>query len=332
MVGPCVGFGFGWTTIVTLVHFFSWSDLMKRMKTISGIRSSYLPSPLRLLAMVVVSGQLLMAQAFAANVYSTGFENPPFAPGSLLQGQDGWASGNPPFLNPNSATITDAIAFSGSQSLQIPGTAMGTFAETDPYAAVSPNAHVVDFDASAAGLPIVKVRADVRIDGPAELTPGTNFAVSIAAVPSEGRYSELVLSSDGYLYGLSSFGPEVLIESVDNPLNTWHSLEITINFLANAYTFQFDNTSFGPFPFAPSAGADVLLRGSIVAYALPDDPASGFARADYTARIDNFSITAVPEPQAFEIVALGVMGLVGLLFVRRTQSHRSDRFAPTCFE
>lgn len=248
----------------------------------------------------------------AVDIYSTGFENPPFSAGSTLQGQDGWASGNPPFLNPSSATITDAAAFSGAQSLQIPGDAMGTFAETAPYAAVSPNAHVVNFDASAAGLPIVKIRADVRIDGPGQLTPGTHFAASIAAVPSEGRYSELVLSSDGVLYGLSSLGPEVVVEPIGNPLNAWHALEIIVDFTANAYTFKYDATSFGPFPFAASVGADQLLRGSIVTYALPDDLGAGFARADYTARFDNFSITAVPEPQAYLTAAMGAAGCLVL--------------------
>jgi len=256
--------------------------------------------------------------AAALEVYSTGFENPPYAVGSQLQGQDGWASGNPPFLNPTAASITNATAFAGTQSLQIPGAALGTFAETDPYASVSPNAHVVNFDATAAGLPIVKVRADVRIDGPGQLTPGTNFAASIAAVPSEGRYSELVLSSDGVLYGLSSFGPEALVQPIGNPLNAWHALEITIDFSAHAYTFRYDATSFGPFPFTPSGGADQLLRGSIVTYALPDDAGAGFARADYTARFDNFSITAVPEPQSLLAIASALVGAAGV-FPRRSR-------------
>lgn len=239
---------------------------------------------------------------FALDVYSTGFENPLFTTGSQLQGQDGWSSGNPPFLNPSAATITGSAASSGLQSLQIPGTALQAFPETAPYASVSPNARPVNFDATAAGLPIVKVRADVRIDGPAGLTSGTNFAASIAAVPSEGRYSELVLSSDGVLYALSSFGPEVVVEPIGDPLNAWHQLEITIDFTQNAYTFRYDAQTFGPFGFTASAGADELLRGSIVTYALPDEP--GFARADYTARFDNFSIIAVPEPASWVLGSL----------------------------
>jgi len=240
--------------------------------------------------------------ALAFNVYSTGFENPPFTVGSQLQGQDGWASGNPPFLNPTSATITNSTARTGSQSLQIPGAAMGTFAETAPYAAASSNFHPVNFNATATNSPIVTIRADVRIDGPGLLTQDSSFAISIAAVPNEGRYSELVLASDGFIYGLSSFGPEVLIQSVGNPLNAWHSLEIKADFLANAYTLTYDATSFGPYPFPAGVVDNQLLRGSIVVYALPDS--GTFARSNYTARVDNFSITAVPEPQAL-VLAIG---------------------------
>jgi hypothetical protein len=117
----------------------------------------------------------------------------------------------------------------------------------------------------------------------------------------------LVLSSDGRLYGLSSLGPEVLVQSIGNPLNAWHALEIQMDFSANAYTFKYDTSSFGPFPFAPSVGPNQLLRGSIVTYALPDG--GDFARANYTARFDNFSITAVPEPGAW---LLGLTALAGV--------------------
>jgi hypothetical protein len=274
----------------------------------------------RSLTLLLAAWILASTPALGLDVYSTGFENPPFLAGSVLQGLDGWTAGAFPFLNPTSATITAATAVSGTQSLQIPGAAMVTFVETAPYAAASPQYHIVNFDATAAGLPIVKVRADVRIDGPSQLTPDSSFAVSIAAVPSEGRYSELVLASNGVLYGLSSFGPEVVIQPVGNPLNAWHSLEIKVDFSASAYTLKYDTTSFGPFPFAASIGPDQLLRGSIVTYALPDDPGVGFARADYTARVDNFSITAVPEPGSFVLAATAVAGLFGPISRRSRMS------------
>jgi hypothetical protein len=257
-------------------------------------------------------------------IYETGFENPTFLNGSTLQGLDGWASGAPPFLNPQAATITNSVAHTGQQSLQVPGSAMATFAETSPYAAVAPNFHPVDFNATLAGESVLVVRADVRIDGPQETTADSSFAVSIAAVPSEGRYSELVIASNGVLYGLSSFGPEVIIESVDNPLNAWHELEIRLDFESSEYLFRYDSTTFGPFAFEPSFGDDILLRGSLVTYALPDD--AGFARADYTARFDNFSIRAVPEPGSAVLSMIAVVGAVGVT-TRRGMVRRLVRSA-----
>ncbi len=54
---------------------------------------------------------LAAGPAFGGTIYATGFENPPFAPGSFLVGQDGWV-GVPP-LSPNAAVISTDLAFSG---------------------------------------------------------------------------------------------------------------------------------------------------------------------------------------------------------------------------
>ncbi|MCI0600986.1 MAG: hypothetical protein L0Y60_15990 [Beijerinckiaceae bacterium] len=52
---------------------------------------------MRKLALAALLGLPLAAAspAFGGTIYATGFENPPFALGSLLVGQDGW-TGAPP--------------------------------------------------------------------------------------------------------------------------------------------------------------------------------------------------------------------------------------------
>ncbi|MCI0734949.1 MAG: hypothetical protein L0Y50_01505 [Beijerinckiaceae bacterium] len=53
---------------------------------------------MRKLALAALLGLPLAAAspAFGGTIYATGFENPPFALGSLLVGQDGWTGAPPP--------------------------------------------------------------------------------------------------------------------------------------------------------------------------------------------------------------------------------------------
>lgn len=63
--------------------------------------------------LAVAIGVLLGATASAQTVYSTGFENPPFTPGSIV-GQDGWLAGS---TTGNSQSIVSTFAYAGTQSL-----------------------------------------------------------------------------------------------------------------------------------------------------------------------------------------------------------------------
>ncbi len=82
---------------------------------------------------------------------------------------------------------------------------------------------------------------------------------------------------------------------------------MALDFPGDTTTYYVDCELLGVIP-APSA-SDVLLRGALVVYALPDD---GSVRADYTARFDNFAITAVPETSALIIWSL--LGALGMTF------------------
>src|SRR5262245_3518260 len=78
----------------------------------------------RLLPSTLVAGAvalLLVAQrpATAQVIYSTGFENPPFARGSGLVGQDGWIT--PPPFSPGAAVIVTEMAIEGRQTVRVRG-------------------------------------------------------------------------------------------------------------------------------------------------------------------------------------------------------------------
>ena len=285
--------------------------------------------PLRTAIKTLLAATALSASLHSASaqiLYSTGFENPPFANGSTLLDQDGWSTAIPPFLTPNAAMITNTLAQSGLQSVRVRGVDLVDAIDVSPYAAVGSYRRPLNYDASA-GLPIVRIQASVRLDGPT-LGTGDFFAANIVArsanlapelsPPNGGAVGELSLSADGFVYGYSGTGADIPLFTTPTPitLNAWHTLGILVDFAANTYTFSVDGLSSAAFPFEPAFVSDVLLRESLVVYARPD--AGGFARNNYTAYFDNVSATAVvPEPATASLLTFGCASL--LSFRRRTR-------------
>jgi hypothetical protein len=262
-----------------------------------------------ILASIILTAGLHSASAQV--LYSTSFENPPFANGSTLLGQDGWSLAIPPFLNPGAAIITNTVAASGLQSVRVRGADLVSAVEVDPYGAVGSYRRPLNYDAGA-GLPTVFIQASVRLDGPT-LGTGDFFTGNIAARTGDGFAGELSLSSDGFAYGYSGTGDETQLFTTPVTLNDWHTLGILVDFAANTYTFSVDGTSSSAFPFEAGVVSDVLVRESLVVYARPDG--GGNLRSDFTAYYDNVSATAiVPEPAAASLL---IGGCVGLLTMRR---------------
>ena len=272
--------------------------------------SSQWPSGLKTKSLILaLSFAAALHPASAQTLYSTGFENPPFANGSTLLGQDGWSTAIPPFLNPNAAIITNAAAASGLQSVQVRGVDLVTAPEVAPYAAVGSYRRPLNYDAST-GNPIVRIQSDVRLDGPT-LGTGDFFTANIAARTGDGFAGELSLSSDGFVYGYTGTGGDPApLFSTPVTLNAWHTLGITVDFAANTYTFSVDGTSSSAFAFDPAFVSDVLVRESLVVYARPD--AGTNLRSAFVARYDNVSATAAPEPGSALLLAFGSLALAGV--------------------
>ncbi|MFN0126746.1 MAG: hypothetical protein ACKV19_08680 [Verrucomicrobiales bacterium] len=246
--------------------------------------------------------------SFAAILYATGFEDPPLANGSVLLGQDGWSTAIPPFLNPNAAVITDAVARSGSQSLQVAGADLVAAPQVDPLAVVGSYRRPVNYDASS-GLSRVLITSDVRLDGPV-LGTGDFFGANIAARSGSGGVGEISISSDGKVYGYTgNFGSPVLA-STSITLGEWHTLGIDVDFAADTYTFLLNGSSLGTFPFEVGFSSDLLLRGSAVAFGFPDEaaPDSQYKKSNFVARFDNFSIATVPETNTTFFLLAGALG------------------------
>jgi hypothetical protein len=129
--------------------------------------------------MFVVVGSVVLECASAAPaqvVYSTGFENPPFANHSLLVGQDGWTA--PPPFSPDAAVVATGIHADGHQALRVRGRDLvhqdfinevtGGY-----YDAIGSYRRPVDYETG--GTEIVRVSADVYLRGGQQTPDGTNF-------------------------------------------------------------------------------------------------------------------------------------------------------------
>jgi hypothetical protein len=260
------------------------------------------------------------ATARAATVYATGFENPPFASGSQLLGQDGWSTAIPPFLNPSGAVIATAAPASGQQHVQVSGAALQAAAEVAPYTAIGSYRRPVDYDTAATGLRVVRVQADVRLDGPATTVGTDAAAASLAARSGSGPVGEIEISSDGRVNAFAANVAPGAAPTFSAPvtLGAYHTLLIEVDFAADTYRFFVDGAALGtPLAFEPGFTSDVLSRGALVTYTrLAAD-----GRDDYTYRFDNFSVSAVPEPGGLAALAAAGVGLVARRRGRRGRSN-----------
>ncbi len=250
--------------------------------------------------------------ARAQNVYQTGFEDPPFVAGQPLVGQDGWViqlfNGSP--LGPNAA-ISTAHPASGLQSVLVQGadlTPTGVGYDVGSYR------KFVDFDVAAAGSPIVRIQADMRLDGP--LTPQTDdrvtgdfLSVNLVAFSTDGNVGEMSLSSDGHAYSYSAGGSYLFERPVS--LGQYQQLGMDLDFAAGMTTYRLNGEILGTQPFADGFMSEVLNRGSLVVYAVDPDPL-GRDRNAYTAYYDNFSIAVVPEPNGWGPLMCSVIGAVAI--------------------
>ncbi len=237
------------------------------------------------------------------------------AVGSGLLGQDGWSLAIPPFLNPGAAMIANDAAHTGSQSLKVLGADLASSGGiTSPYESVGSYRKPVSYDAAANGYPIVRLSADVRLDG-GQFASGDFAAASLAARSDIASVGEIELSSDGRVYAYDGISGGPLFTSAAVSLSDWHNLAMEVDFLNNVTRFFVNGGLLGQFSYNIGNTSDVLLRGALVAYARPDSDVDGFRRSDFTYRYDNFMITATPVPEPGSIGIF--IGLAATIAVRR---------------
>src|SRR5262245_14577694 len=250
----------------------------------------------------VLAGVLMLlfaAQRPAAGqvIYSTGFENPPFARGSGLVGQDGWIT--PPPFSPGAAVIVTEMSIEGRQTVRVRG---GDLVPQDfidevtdgYYDAIGSYRHPVNYETG--GTQVVRVSADVRVNGPGTEDGDDFFSAAVAAVTADGdEVGEMKISSDGHVYAYSGNGFVPTFQaSAPIGLGEWHNLAVEVDFLNQTSTFFVDGEHLATFDWDQEIidkDPTILVRGSLIAYGAPDTQTR--RKQNYTAHFDSFVIEVV---------------------------------------
>lgn len=244
------------------------------------------------IVLFAASGGVVADDAHQSKIYdSSSFEAQPFAAGGLLLGVDGWSTAIPPFLNPEAATISDADSSTGRQSVEVwGGDLIGSEGITAPYDAVGSYRRPLNHEVTPLK-PIVVMEADLLLETDEAATEDDFFSMTIAARTGAGEtLGEIGLSSSGLAVAYGFNAPPGSTPLFDAPIdfNQWHHLSIFMDFSGEKTNVAYfvDGELIGAMP--TESTSDVLLRGSMVVYALPDGDED--TRANYTARFDNFRV------------------------------------------
>ena len=253
------------------------------------------------LVFVVVTASLGVTKTVHADtLYTTGFERPTFHSGDQLLGLDGWSTAIPPFLNPEAAIITNAAAKSGRQSVEVRGADLNSSPIdsdtneqiTNPYDAVGSYRKPLNNYMVSGNKNLVRVDADLQLKTTQAETDDDFFGITITLRDGDGiALGEVGLFSNKKV---QAYGITKVVGEVTPPLftrkirfNKWYHITMLLD-LANDTTAYFIDDQFIGAIHAPST-SNILNRGAMVVYALPDSGVK--ARANYTARADNFRIS-----------------------------------------
>jgi len=275
-----------------------------RPRNVSNLRSSLLVTGLSsvifLTTCIVVS-----PQAEAAVLYQTGFENPPFTLGTVA-GQDGWNTFGPAA----GSFVENTFPFAGSQAVEVnPALFTG---QSGPFKEVDTTA------------PIVKQSAEIFLKSSttetswqyATLGPGfVNFAAGI----------DIDLNT-GAIHSITSAFPIIGTFTRDS----WHEVDLVLDYATKTYAVDLDGVTLASnIAFCGSGIGCTGLNTTISSYGDGFfDSFGGIMGQNDVGFIDNYSVTAVPEPGSMTLLGTALIALAFLLMGKRTIRARCREATP----
>lgn len=236
----------------------------------------------------------------AAVIYSTGFENPPFTPGSIA-GQDGWST-----FGSGITTVENTFAKSGSQAVFVDGGA--------------PNQSGAAHANSSTG-PIVDLSADI--------------AIFSATTQSEWQFGATGPGFAGFIGGIDIF-PNNNIEAISGTFpvigvftkatafnaTAWHHIDLQFNMIAQTYNITLDGSLLGSnLPFCGN-NSGVCNGAPVTSYGEGLFDTIGGVSGNDSGYMDNYQLSAfttTPEPSSLFLFLTSFCGIAAVERYRSTK-------------
>jgi hypothetical protein len=232
-------------------------------------------------------------------LYNTGFEPPTFRPG-LLAGQDGWFAG----LGPAAATISTALPRSGIQSVRIAG------AQTEEVSGFffGSYARALSYDPLASGTPLVRLSASMNLIGSVPTTCG--LSIGLTGAPSDLPNILLgLMSAGGGLVAYISNADGISVEGPHYQPGDWASVSAVFDFGQRSARAYFNGAFFGEVPLTSGVSDDIRFMNIALGSSRPIPDVVGY--------VDDFSVSAVPEPTATALLSAGLVAIAAAARRRR---------------
>jgi hypothetical protein len=227
---------------------------------------------------LVVCCALTMAASAATTLYSTGFEAPAFTAGLSLIGQGGWVGDS------SAPLVQTSVVYAGQQAVAIDSSPI---LGTEWYWKVTP------YNPIASGNPVIEVSTMMRLGSTG--TPSGSWAIDVydSAV---ARVGLMYVDNTNAVWIYDVEGAAAVATGITVSRDKWLNFKLVMNYANDTYYGLIDGvptptTNLGS--QADFSDADLRVSGPLFD----------------TAYFDDFSVTAVPEPSALVLIAVGALAL-----------------------